>query len=222
MMRFELSQNWKNVLKNEFTKGYFTELVSFVENAYNTQTCYPPKSDLFKAYQLTNLKDVKVVILGQDPYHGLGQANGLAFSVHSGTPFPPSLKNIFLELKNDINKEIPFTGDLSHWAKQGVFLLNSCLSVEASKAGSHSNKGWELFTDATIQAISEENEAVVFLLWGGYAKKKIKLINSNKHLILTSGHPSPLSANRGYWFGNKHFSKTNLYLKKHNKLPIKW
>lgn len=221
-MRFELSQNWKNVLKNEFTKSYFTDLVSFVENTYNTQTCYPPKSDLFKAYQLTNLKDVKVVILGQDPYHGVGQANGLAFSVYPGIPFPPSLKNIFLELKNDINKEIPFTGDLSHWARQGVFLLNSCLSVEASKAGSHSNKGWELFTDATIQAISEENEAVVFLLWGGYAKKKIKLINSDKHLILTSGHPSPLSANRGYWFGNKHFSKTNSYLKKHNKSPIHW
>lgn len=221
-MRFELSQNWKNVLKNEFTKSYFTDLVSFVENAYKNQTCYPPKSDLFKAYQLTNLKDVKVVILGQDPYHGVGQANGLAFSVYPGIPFPPSLKNIFLELKNDINKEIPFTGDLSHWARQGVFLLNSCLSVEASKAGSHSNKGWELFTDATIQAISEENEAVVFLLWGGYAKKKIKLINSDKHLILTSGHPSPLSANRGYWFGNKHFSKTNSYLKKHNKSPIKW
>ncbi len=221
-MSFELSENWKKVLKNEFDQTYFTALMQFVQKAYQEKLCFPLQQQIFRAYQLTDIADVKVVILGQDPYHGVGQANGLAFSVQPGVAFPPSLKNIFLELKNDVENEIPFSGDLTHWAKQGVFLLNSCLTVTSSQAGSHSNKGWEKFTDATISAISDQNSGVAFLLWGGYAKKKAKLIDSSKHLILTSGHPSPLSANRGYWFGCKHFSKTNAYLQEQGKEVIEW
>ncbi|MCH8534236.1 MAG: uracil-DNA glycosylase [Flavobacteriaceae bacterium] len=221
-MRFALSEHWKKVLKNEITSTYFKNLMEFVKNEYENQQCFPPEDLLFSAYQFCELKEIKVVILGQDPYHGVGQANGLAFSVNPGVQFPPSLKNIFLELKEDVGKEIPFDGDLSVWAKQGVFLLNSCLSVRKSEAGSHANKGWERFTDATIKAISEQNKNVVFMLWGGYAKKKMRLIDSKKHFILTSGHPSPLSANRGYWFGNKHFSKANVYLEEHRLKAINW
>ena len=221
-MSLALSENWKKVLKNEVSSSYFTDLMQFVELEYEKTTCFPPKTLIFEAFQRCRIHQVKVVILGQDPYHGHGQANGLAFAVNPGVKFPPSLKNIFLELQQDTGREIPLSGDLTAWANQGVFLLNSCLTVRKSEAGSHAKKGWEKFTDATIKKISEVNENVVFLLWGGYAKKKAKLINPQKHLILTSGHPSPLSANRGFWFGNKHFSKTNAYLIKNNLAPINW
>lgn len=217
-----LSLEWRNILKEEFQKPYFKELEEFVENAYSNQTCFPEKKHVFEAFNQCSLADVKVVLLGQDPYHDRGQAHGLSFSVLEGVKHPPSLKNIFKELETDINFKVPDSRNLSHWAKQGVLLLNATLTVEAHKAGSHQKKGWEKFTDAVIKKISEDCEDVVFLLWGGYAQKKGKKIDSSKHCILTSGHPSPLSANRGYWFGNKHFSKTNAFLKSRNKTEIAW
>lgn len=214
--------SWKKFFKKKEKEEYFRELFPFVAQAYENKTCYPPQELIFNAFDLCPLEDIKVVILGQDPYHGPGQANGLSFSVNEGVKFPPSLVNIFKELGSDIGIPYPISGNLEAWAKQGVFLLNAVLTVEASKAGSHARKGWEKFTDEVIAHISNENSGVVFLLWGSYAHKKEKLIDASKHKILKTGHPSPLSANRGYWFGNKSFSKTNTYLKSQNKKPIDW
>ncbi|RSC93883.1 uracil-DNA glycosylase [Tenacibaculum singaporense] len=221
-MQVKINDSWKNILQSEFEKPYFENLTSFVKNEYSKHTCYPKGSDIFAAFDFCALDDLKVVILGQDPYHGVGQANGLCFSVHDGVTHPPSLINIFKEIEKDVNIPYPKSGDLSRWAKQGVLLLNATLTVRAGEAGSHQKQGWEQFTDAVIQKISEEKEDVVFLLWGGFAKKKAKLIDKNKHHILTSGHPSPLSANRGYWFGNKHFSKTNDFLQSIGAATIQW
>ena len=221
-MNIQIEPGWEKVLSGEFSKPYFTDLVSFVKTEYRQHTCYPNGKDIFAAFNNCPFNSLKVVIIGQDPYHGAGQANGLCFSVHDGIPHPPSLINIFKELQTDINKPYPESGDLLYWAKQGVLLINATLTVRAHQAGSHQRKGWETFTDAVIKTISEEKEGVVFLLWGGFAKSKSKLINASKHLILTSGHPSPLSANRGYWFGNKHFSKTNNYFLQKGEKPIEW
>lgn len=221
-MNVEISEDWKALLSNEFDHPYFKELVNFVKDEYTNKTCYPPGNKLFSAFNHCSLENLKVVIIGQDPYHGTGQANGLCFSVNPGLPHPPSLRNIFVELQQDLGKQIPNSGDLSHWADQGVLLLNATLTVRAHEAGSHQNKGWETFTDRVIQHISSQTENTIFLLWGGFAKKKAQLINPNKHHILTSGHPSPLSANRGLWFGNKHFSKTNELLRKMGRVEIAW
>ncbi|MDO6675896.1 uracil-DNA glycosylase [Tenacibaculum sp. 1_MG-2023] len=221
-MQVKINDSWKNILQPEFEKPYFESLTNFVKNEYTKHTCFPKGSDIFAAFDFCSLDDLKVVILGQDPYHGVGQANGLCFSVHDGISHPPSLINIFKEIEKDIHIPYPKSGDLSRWAKQGVLLLNATLTVRAGEAGSHQKQGWEQFTDAVIQKISEEKKDVVFLLWGGFAKKKAKLIDKNKHHILTSGHPSPLSANRGYWFGNKHFSKTNDFLQSIGATTIQW
>jgi uracil-DNA glycosylase len=221
-MEKAILNDWKEILKNEFSKEYFKNLKIFVDNEYQKKICFPKKNEIFNALNYCSFKDTKVVIIGQDPYHNFGQANGLCFSVNKGIEIPPSLKNIFKELKSDIGIKTHNNGDLSSWAKQGVLLLNTVLTIEANKAGSHKNKGWELFTDTIIKTISNSNNNIIFLLWGGFAKSKIKLIDSKKHHILTSGHPSPLSANRGYWFGNKHFSKTNLLLDMIGEKPIIW
>ncbi len=221
-MNVAISESWKSILSKEFEKSYFSQLMSFVRSEYKHHTCYPEKNEIFAAFDHCNFEDVKVVILGQDPYHGAGQANGLCFSVHKAMSHPPSLMNIYKELEQDTGKPYPISGDLVNWSDQGVLLLNATLTVRASEAGSHQRKGWEEFTDAVIQQLSDKKENLVFLLWGGYAKKKGSKIDQNKHLVLTSGHPSPLSANRGYWFGNKHFSTTNSYLKKIGKSQIKW
>ena len=221
-MNVVISESWKSILSQEFEKSYFSQLTRFVRSEYKRYTCYPKGNEIFSAFDRCSFEDVKVVILGQDPYHGAGQANGLCFSVHESVPHPPSLMNIYKELEQDIGKPYPVSGDLSDWADQGVLLLNATLTVRASEAGSHQRRGWESFTDAVIQHLSKEKENLVFLLWGGYAKKKGSKIDQNRHLVLTSGHPSPLSANRGYWFGNKHFSKTNAYLEKIGKPQIRW
>lgn len=221
-MNVEISEDWKALLSNEFDQPYFKELVHFVKEEYTNKTCFPPGNKLFSAFNHCSLSNLKVVIIGQDPYHGPGQANGLCFSVNLGVPHPPSLRNIFVELQQNLGKHIPNSGDLSHWARQGVLLLNATLTVRAHEAGSHQNKGWETFTDRVIQHISSQTENTIFLLWGEFAKKKAQLINPNKHPILTSGHPSPLSANRGLWFGNKHFSKTNELLGKMGREEIVW
>ncbi len=221
-MNVAISESWKSILSKEFEKSYFSQLTSFVKSEYKRHTCYPRGNEIFSAFDRCSFEDVKVVILGQDPYHGAGQANGLCFSVHESLPHPPSLMNIYKELEQDIGKPYPVSGDLSDWADQGVLLLNATLTVRASEAGSHQRQGWEAFTDAVIQQLSDEKENLVFLLWGGYAKKKGSKIDQKKHLVLTSGHPSPLSANRGYWFGNRHFSQTNTYLQKIGKPQIKW
>ncbi len=221
-MEVKISESWKTVLKDEYSKPYFNDLTRFVKEEYIAHACYPRGAEIFSAFNHCSFDDVKVVIIGQDPYHGENQANGLCFSVHDGIKHPPSLINIFKELQTDINKKYPSSGNLEHWADQGVLLLNATLTVKAHQAGSHQRKGWEQFTDVVIQKISEQKEHVVFLLWGGFAKKKGAKINTLKHQVLTSGHPSPLSANRGYWFGNKHFSKTNTYLKSIGKEEISW
>jgi len=218
----KVHDSWHPFLTPEFKTPYFLRLVDFVEKEYSTQVCYPPKPMVFNALTLCPLADLNVVIIGQDPYHGKGQANGLAFSVHEGIPHPPSLINIFKELQTDLGIPYPQSGDLSSWATQGVLLLNATLTVREGQAGSHQKQGWEQFTDFVIQTISNECADVVFLLWGGYARKKKSLIDAQKHLILESGHPSPLSANRGYWFGNQHFSKANRYLASKGKNPIDW
>ncbi len=221
-MDVKIAEDWKILLNEEFEKPYFVNLVNFVKAEYQKYRVYPPGKQIFSAFDHCRWEDLKVVIIGQDPYHGAGQANGLCFSVHEGITHPPSLVNIFKELETDLGKSYPQSGDLSLWAKQGVLLLNATLTVRSNQAGSHQNKGWERFTDAVIAKIAAQKENVVFLLWGGFAKKKSAMIDSKKHYILTSGHPSPLSANRGYWFGNKHFSKTNIYLEKIGKSPISW
>ncbi|MCM5663250.1 uracil-DNA glycosylase [Galbibacter mesophilus] len=221
-MNVSIAPSWKEKLYTEFEKPYFTELTNFVKQEYKEHTCYPAGSQIFSAFDFCSFPDLKVVIIGQDPYHGPNQANGLCFSVKDGIPHPPSLINIFKEQEKDVGKPYPKSGNLESWASQGVLLLNATLTVRAHQAGSHQNKGWETFTDAVIKTISEEKRDVVFLLWGGFAKKKSKLIDATKHHILTSGHPSPLSANRGYWFGNQHFSKCNEILVSKGKEPIIW
>lgn len=221
-MKVNIHQSWQPYLQAEFDKAYFKKLANFVKEEYTKNTCYPPGKEIFNAFEYCPFNEVKVVIIGQDPYHGKGQANGLCFSVHEGIPHPPSLINIFKELEQDTDKAYPKSGDLTQWANQGVLLLNATLTVRAHEAGSHQKHGWETFTDEVIKTISREKENIVFLLWGGFAKNKAKLIDKKKHHILTTGHPSPLSANRGYWFGNKHFSETNNYLQQIGLKEINW
>lgn len=221
-MDVNIHKSWKPYLQTEFDKPYFKDLVNFVKDEYKNYKCYPPGLQIFNAFEHCHFDDVKVVIIGQDPYHGMGQANGLCFSVNDGILHPPSLINIFKEIESDLGIPYPKSGNLNKWADQGVLLLNATLTVRASNAGSHQRKGWEVFTDQVIKIISEKKNNVVFLLWGGYAKQKIKLIDTQKHYVLTSGHPSPLSANKGHWFGNKHFSKTNSLLEQAGQKPIVW
>lgn len=221
-MAVSIHSHWENILQDTFEAPYFKALIDFVKSDYTSTQCFPPGKLIFNAFDLCPPEKTKVVILGQDPYHGPGQAHGLCFSVPEGIPHPPSLKNIFKELENDLQMAYPISGNLTSWAKQGILLLNATLTVQAHRAGSHQAKGWETFTDRVIQLLSEQYEGLVFLLWGGYAKQKIKLIDADKHCVLSSGHPSPLSANRGYWFGNQHFSKCNAYLDYKGKTPINW
>ncbi len=231
-MDVQIEASWKDVLKEEFEKDYFIKLTEFVRNEYRQHTCYPPGNEIFNAFNLCPLSKVKVVILGQDPYHGEGQAEGLCFSVKTGIALPPSLINIFKEVKDDIGtkpqiiKDLQgkdmYDGSLRRWAEQGVFLLNTCLSVRQHEAFSHSRQGWESFTDAVIKIISEKQEHVAFMLWGGPARSKKKIIDTSKHLVLESVHPSPLSANRGGWFGNHHFSRCNAWLQERGLMPIVW
>ncbi len=221
-MQVRLEPGWKSALAEEFEKEYFQNLVSFVKQEYKEHTCYPPGSRIFAAFDSCPLEHLKVVIIGQDPYHGPRQANGLCFSVYDGIPHPPSLVNIFKEAVEDVGISYPSSGDLSRWANQGVLLLNATLTVRAGQAGSHQGKGWEVFTDAVIEYISRHKENIVFMLWGGYAKRKGAVIDESKHKVLRSGHPSPLSANKGYWFGNKHFSQANAYLASIGKTPVDW
>lgn len=216
-----IEKSWKQVLSEEFNKEYFTQLKLFLVNEKNNHTIYPPGSEIFSAFNYTPFNNVKVVILGQDPYHGPGQANGLSFSVKEGVRKPPSLQNIFKELKNDLGIEIVENGNLEKWAKQGVLLLNATLTVRAHTAGSHQKKGWENFTDATIKKLSDQKDKLVFILWGNYARAKKEIINSNKHHIIESPHPSPFSADRGF-FGSKPFSRTNEYLKRNEIEEIDW
>ncbi|MCS6832195.1 MAG: uracil-DNA glycosylase [Flammeovirgaceae bacterium] len=220
-MNVRLEESWKKRLEKEFSEPYFEALVKFVKEEYRTQRVFPPGRLIFNAFEKCKFDEVKVVILGQDPYHGEGQANGLCFSVNDGIPFPPSLQNIFKEIQHDIGKPIPSSGNLERWAVQGVLLLNATLTVREGQAGSHQNKGWEQFTDAAIKALAREREGIVFMLWGAYAQKKMAFIDAQKHLILQSAHPSPLSASKGF-FGNKHFSKANDYLIRQGKTPIDW
>lgn len=221
MLNVKINNAWKTHIKEEFTKKYFKVLTDFVKQEYKSKTIFPPPKDIFKAFDLCPFDKVKVVILGQDPYHGPNQANGLCFSVHNDIAFPPSLQNIFKEIQSDLRLPIPKSGDLTPWAKQGILLLNATLTVRAHQAGSHQSKGWEQFTDAAIKHLSDERTGIVFILWGSYAQKKGAVIDTKKHLILKAPHPSPLSSHRGF-FGCKHFSLTNQYLIKHNQKPIDW
>ena len=220
-MDVQIEESWKPLLQPEFDKDYFRTLTDFVCQEYRTQTIYPPGRLIFNAFNLCPFSQVKVVIIGQDPYHGPGQAHGLCFSVNDGIPFPPSLVNIFKEIKNDIGTEPPATGNLTRWARQGVLLLNATLTVRAHQAGSHQGHGWEAFTDSVIRLLADRKEHLVFILWGAYAQRKGAFIDRSKHLVLTSAHPSPLSAYNGF-FGNRHFSKTNEYLKAHGMTEIVW
>ncbi len=220
-MDLKIEPSWQEALTEEFEKPYFNELTETVKQAYLNEVIYPHPKNIFSAFSFCTFDKVKVVILGQDPYHGTGQAHGLSFSVPDGIKTPPSLQNIYKELKSDIGKEIPTHGNLEHWAKQGVLLLNATLTVKASEAGSHQGIGWETFTDTIIKTISDKKEHVVFILWGKYAQAKASLIDQNKHLILTAPHPSPFSAYTGF-FGSKPFSKTNEYLEKHGLKKIEW
>lgn len=220
---FIKNQTWQALLVNEFQKPYFVELMQQVEKEYATNTCFPPKELIFSAFEQFDFKDTKVVIIGQDPYHGVGEANGLCFSVNDGVAIPPSLKNIYTEINNEYDRILfPTSGNLERWAKQGILLLNAGLTVRKNEANSHKHLQWNVFTDAVINLINEQSENVVFLLWGSFAQKKGKLIDRNKHLVLETGHPSPLSANRGLWFGNNHFIITNDYLIKNMKIKIVW
>ena len=220
-MNVQIEESWKRHLQPEFDKDYFLKLTDFVRTEYQTATIYPPGRLIFNAFDLCPFDRVKVVIIGQDPYHGPGQAHGLCFSVNDGIAYPPSLVNIFKEIKADIGTEPPATGNLTRWARQGVLLLNATLTVRAHQAGSHQNKGWELFTDAVIRLLAEEKEHLVFILWGAYAQRKGAFIDRSRHLVLTSAHPSPLSAYNGF-FGNHHFSRTNTYLEEHGETGIVW
>jgi len=220
-MEVKIAESWKNKLQPEFEKDYFKQLVEFVKNEYTSYKVFPKGRQIFSAFDFCSFDDLKVVIIGQDPYHGDGQANGLCFSVSDGIKMPPSLKNIFKEIKDDLGKDFPSSGNLDRWAKQGVLLLNATLTVRSQSPGSHQNKGWEEFTDAVIKTISKEKEDVVFLLWGAYAQRKGEIIDANKHKILSSAHPSPFAANRGF-FGNKHFSQANSYLTQKGLKPIDW
>ncbi len=220
-MEVKIESSWKERLNAEFDKAYFIQLTDFVREEYRTKQIFPAANNIFNAFDLCPFDQVKVVIIGQDPYHGVGQAHGLCFSVNDGIAFPPSLLNIFKEIERDLAKPLPTTGNLSHWAKQGVLLLNATLTVEAHKAGSHQGKGWESFTDGVIRQISDEKEHVVFMLWGNYAQQKGVIIDTTKHLVLKTVHPSPLSAYRGF-IGCGHFSTANKYLNSHNSNSINW
>lgn len=220
-MNVRIEPTWAEQLKDEFAKPYFRELAEFVRSEYGSRTVYPPAGRIFAAFDACGFEDVKVVILGQDPYHGPGQANGLCFSVADGVAVPRSLVNIFKEVMADTGAPLPRTGNLERWARQGVLLLNATLTVRAHEAGSHQGRGWEEFTDAVVRRLNEEREGLVFILWGSYAARKGELVDRSRHLVLTSAHPSPLSASRGF-FGNHHFTQANDYLKLHGKEPIVW
>ena len=220
-MEVSIEQSWKARLQNEFDKPYFKDLTDYVREEYRTKTIYPPGRLIFNAFNLCPFDNVKVVIIGQDPYHGPGQAHGLCFSVQDGIDYPPSLRNIFKEIQSDIGTPVPASGDLTRWAKQGVLLLNATLTVRANEAGSHQRRGWEAFTDAVINAVATEKQNVVYILWGSYAQQKAAMVDRNRNLVLESVHPSPLSASRGF-FGNHHFSRTNQYLVEHGLSPIEW
>ena len=220
-MSVKIAPSWKEKLKDEFTKSYFLDLVTFIRKAYATQRVYPPGNAIFRAFDLCSFEDAKVVILGQDPYHGPQQADGLSFSVPSNIPMPPSLINIFREIQSDLKKPMPKNGRLDRWARQGVLLLNATLTVTAGKPGSHQNKGWEIFTDTVIETIATQKKHIVFMLWGAYAQRKGSIIPPHTHLVLSSPHPSPFSAARGF-FGNRHFSQANDYLQAHQHPPIDW
>ncbi len=220
-MDVKIDESWKKHLAPEFQKEYFKKLTDFVREEYHTTRIYPPGNLIFNSFNLCPFDKVKVVIIGQDPYHGPGQAHGLCFSVNDGVQFPPSLQNIFKEIKSDIGSPIPTTGNLTRWAQQGVLLLNATLTVREHQAGSHQKKGWEEFTDAAIQSLANEKEHLVFILWGAYAQKKGAFIDRERHLVLSSAHPSPLSAYNGF-FGNRHFSRTNEYLVANGETPIEW
>jgi uracil-DNA glycosylase len=220
-MDVKIESSWKHVLQPEFDKDYFVRLTEFVRNEYKTRLTFPPASLIFNAFDQCPFDQVKVVIIGQDPYHGDGQAHGLCFSVNDGVAFPPSLLNIFKEIERDLGKSMPSSGNLIRWAQQGVLLLNATLTVQAHMAGSHQNRGWEAFTDAAIRKLATEKEHLVFMLWGSYAQKKGDFIDSNRHLVLKSVHPSPLSAYRGF-IGNNHFSLANKYLQENGQTPINW
>ena len=220
-MNVRIDESWRQELQPEFDKPYFELLTNFVRNAYATRQCFPPAGQIFRAFDLCPFDKVRVVIIGQDPYHDYNQAHGLCFSVQEGVPAPPSLLNIYKELQRDLAKPIPNSGDLTHWAEQGVLLLNATLTVEAHKAGSHQGKGWEELTDAAIQALNNQRSNIVFMLWGSYAQRKGQFIDRKRHLVLTAVHPSPLSAYRGF-IGCGHFSKANDYLLQHGLSPINW
>ena len=221
-MNVQIEESWKQHIGAEFEKPYFGQLVNFVRQEYATTTCYPPGREIFNAFNLCPFDRVKVVIIGQDPYHEPGQAEGLCFSVKDGVMMPPSLINIFKEIQDDLGVQMPPSGSLRRWAEQGVLLLNATLTVRAHLAGSHQRHGWEAFTDAVIQAVARDKEHVVYMLWGGFAKTKAQFVDPAKNLILQSAHPSPLSANRGGWFGNHHFSLCNQYLERTGLSPIQW
>lgn len=221
MAQVKIHPSWQPLLQEEFDKPYFESLIQFVKREYATQTCYPPGNLIFNAFNQCPFNEVKVVLIGQDPYHEPGQAHGLCFSVNDGVPFPPSLRNIFTEINSDLGKPIPQSGNLTRWANQGVLLLNATLTVRAHQAASHQRQGWEEFTDAVIRTISANKNNVVFILWGSYAQSKAQLIDASRHCILRSAHPSPLSAYRGF-FGNHHFSVCNGYLKQHGMSEIDW
>lgn len=220
-MEVQISESWKNRLQPEFEKPYFRELVDFVKNEYKQYEVYPPGPYIFNAFEQCPFDELKVVIIGQDPYHGQGQAHGLCFSVNDHVLMPPSLINIFKEIESDLGKKMPQNGNLSRWSRQGVLLLNATLTVRANSPGSHQNKGWETFTDAVIRIVSDEKNGIVFLLWGAYAQSKGMIIDEHKHKVLKSAHPSPFAANRGF-FGNRHFSQANEYLSNNGKKPIDW
>jgi len=220
-MDVKIENGWKSHIGEEFEKQYFVDLTKFVREEYMHNTCYPPGKMIFNAFNLCPFDKVKVVIIGQDPYHEPGQAQGLCFSVNDGIRFPPSLVNIFKEIQNDFGTPAPLSGNLSRWAEQGVLLLNATLTVRAHQAGSHQRRGWEEFTDAAIKALAKDREHLVFILWGSYAQGKAAYIDPSRHLVLKSAHPSPLSAYRGF-FGNKHFSRANDYLIQNGEEPIKW
>lgn len=220
-MNVKINQSWKDVLQPEFDKPYFEELTKFVKKEYQEKTIFPPASRIFAAFNETPFESVKVVILGQDPYHGVAQANGLSFSVSDGIRTPPSLQNIYKEIQSDLKKNPPESGNLERWSRQGVLLLNATLTVESGKPGSHQNKGWEQFTDAVVKILNEKKQNVVFILWGAYAQKKGEHIDRAKHLVIESAHPSPFSADKGF-FGSRPFSQTNAYLVMHDLEPIEW